>query len=249
MPSAASREHSSKESRMTFLGSREAYNDVYQKVYTLRPSGPNNYDFGVGLTYVKRGKIQTVKFSITREDGHESSLEVCLTLLRDIGQDLEERELWEFEGILWHHNLHAKKEGSRIIRPLVKGHYNTHSRHGRLYVLAHDQPRPPVEVVTWKEVFVMINAVPRSCIEFKHQHTGDLSRGSIIACTQDDSGVLTLTFPDILTSTEAGWKQRGISSYDIPTESSQCSVPVVLADGRILFTLGDIDCIIYFGSV
>lgn len=127
--------------------------EKYQHVYDVAEGdGPGNFDMAVELFYL-RNKIGNVKFYVTLDDGRNSWLDVIMTSVKDVGATREElKEKWLIEGYLWNCGLHTKKENGRTISADVRIVYNSRTRAGTIYVLAHDQPKPIVRLLTTGEL-------------------------------------------------------------------------------------------------
>lgn len=212
--------------------------EKYQVVYDIHDMGPNNYDLGVKLTYPNSDRHLYVSFGSTNKDGADIWLDVLLTELKSLNF---EREQWKFEGILWSWELHTKKEaGGRTRRARVKGVYNSRTRIGKLYVLAHEQPKPLVEALSWEEVKQRTKE-GECVIEFKHRKNGTIKRARLTGVELNEN-LLAVKRVDLKNS---GYVWAGIGSGADSVEIEKCSQPLALADGRIIFTADGIDYTIY----
>lgn len=230
----------------TAFNPRAIQQELYQKVYDIHGAGPNNFDLGVGLCYSADESIHAVRFGIVRDDEINSWIPVFLTGLKCIDTRFE-RENWEFEGILWSRTLHAKQDGSTTVRAGVKGIYNSHKRTGKLYVLAHEQPKPLVEIISWEELSTKLDKMAngaRGMLEVKDSVTGLLYRGNISSASFSDGRIAITFWHSLYPDPSGGWK-RGEEGGCFGGVVHTASYPVVLADEKIVFSLMDKDCTVY----
>ncbi|MSU74575.1 hypothetical protein EXS57_02230 [Candidatus Kaiserbacteria bacterium] len=170
-------------------------------------------------------------------DGCEELLfDVVLTCLKDIGKF--DRLEWKFEGILWDRETHFKLEADgRKTRAQVKGEYNVRKRSGTLYVLAFEQPKPLIEVISWDEVIDRLKRKHYAFIGHTSQTEDLVEKGFAIDMQRIDEHLLifrcTLQFS--LPSEAA--------SFNINTENG--APPLELNDGRILFTAANYEWVLY----
>ena len=222
--------------------------EVYQAVYEVSGKGPNNYNLGVSLTY-DRG-LQLVQFGVPHpEKLGDSWLDVFITGLRDVGDRHSEREEWEFEGVLWSTKLHAKKEGSRYLRAKVKGTYNSRTREGMLYVLAHAQPRPHVEVVEWSEMAVRVaQMIERwgAAFEDRDQVTGHWVRGNVHSVCFSEDGSLSFNCSSTYHPCPTGGWESATEGFFL-SRPPMDQKPVALAGERFIFAFGNHDYVVYQG--
>ncbi len=203
--------------------------EKYQAEYDIHDVGPNNYDLGVGLTYPNRGQAHPVPFGITRYDGEEVSVGVILTSLAVTGRT-SDRQKWEFEGILWNWNVYSKREGSTTIRARVKGTYDSHAREGKLYVLAHEQPIPFVEVLSWDEMCERVKTYDLAIFKMCGRNGAwDAKIDYLVEASHRNEKLSMKCTVDLYHFLTAG----------------AVSPPLALADGRVLFSTDGLDCTIY----
>jgi hypothetical protein len=209
----------------------------YHKIYNIHELGPNNFGLAVGLCYANTDKPEIVKFGITRDDGEKSWLSVALTMLRNVGEGREAsamKDTWDFEGFLW-------GSGSSHAWAKVHGFYDSQERKGTLYVLAHEQPKPLVEVISWQEVIERVEK-GEAIIEFKHRKNGTLKRAPLTGARLEEN--LRHIEYVVLDADVLVW--TGVGSGATSVEIKKCSSPLVFADGRIQFeSEEEIDYTIY----
>ncbi|MEK7113934.1 MAG: hypothetical protein AAB850_00055 [Patescibacteria group bacterium] len=221
--------------------------DVYQAEYDISEIVPGSFELAVGLAYSTGRRIHPVRFGTTLPTG-KSYFDVVLTGVDD-AEGIKRKE-WEFRGILWH-NLHAKKVGSETIKARVKGFYSTRKQTGKLYVLAHEHPKPLVEVISWDEMFKRISAEihggTRVVFEKKYRDYA-MYRGCLTG-TEDLDGRFRLDCACGVYLLEGDrWSPTTTRSFTVEIEPDT-SCPLALADQRILFTLQNSDYTVYLSSV
>ena len=225
--------------------------ELYQKVYDI-VDGPNNYNLGVGLTFPNQSRhgVHVVDFAFNREDiDFKSWLEVLLTYLKDIGR-MSDREEWEFKGVLWCTELHAKRENGKLHRASVKGTYNSRTRTGKLYVLAHNQPKPIVEIISWEEMYrrisVAIGEGKRVVLERKYRSYAIYrERPTRVEYFDGKFRFTSLQTYCMQVTTWSPTVSGGVIVIEIVQDTS---LPLALEDSRILFTNGIIDITVYLSD-
>jgi len=227
------------------------HQEEFQAVYDIYRPGPNNFDLAVNLAHSKGNeRIDCVDFSYKREDGVESFLPVVLTGLKNVDGKLSMKENWEFEGILWTQGLHVQRNASGFVRARLKGTYNSRNRCGNLYVLAHEQPRPIVEVLPWQEMVERLNKDVKIAgfngaawtVEFRKRKNGAMARAYLDDARIQENRVHVMCLE--LFSSTCDWINVGSSARTIE-KPEQYPLPLVLADGRIIFSANGIDYTIY----
>jgi hypothetical protein len=220
--------------------------ELYQAEYDIDGTGPNNFNLAVDLTYPGgEGHIQVAHFG-AMVDGQSSWIPVCLTGLKSSGNgksNLTYRKAWEFEGILWSRELHAKKlEGGVTIKARVKGIYDSDARTGKLYVFAHEQPKPIVEMISWEEMYRRISQAidegRRIVLERKYRSYA-IYRERPTRIEYFD-GKFRFTSPQTYCMQNATEWSPIVSGGVIIIQVAQVtSLPFAFGDGRILFTTGN----------
>lgn len=229
--------------------------ELYQAEYDIDGTGPNNFNLAVDLVYPgAEGHIQVAHFG-AMVNGQSSWIPVCLTGLKCAGNgksNLSSRKEWEFEGILWSLELHAKKlEGGVTIRASVKGTYDSQMRTGKLYVLAHEQPKSIVEMISWVDMYRRISAAiaegKKIVLERKYRsYAMYRERPVLVECFD---GKFRFTSPVTYYLQGDGTKWSPTTSGGTLIEIAQdASLPLALADGRILFTDGISDTTVYLSD-
>ncbi len=222
--------------------------EAYQAVYDIwgLQNATDNHHLAASLCLPGEDHVQVVKFGATLNDGPDI-LEVAVTMLRNVGKEgrwrLHWKEEWEFEGILWHCQLHARKDRAKTIDAKVRGTYSSRTGKGKLYVLAHEQPKPLVESISWEELIKRFSQNAAHIIDFKFRRNGAVVRTKVNGMSICENLLkvkrLEIYCPLGYDKTKVG---GGAHYFDLTDE---CTPPVVLADGRVIFSGGGIDYTIY----
>lgn len=242
-----------------FINSSTIQQEVYQAVYDIwaLPDDSDNHHLAASLTLPGEDHVQVVKFGTNQIKGSHI-LNVAVTLLRNVGKEgkwrLHWKQEWEFEGVLWHCQLHAKKDGTKTIDAKVWGTWNSRDGQGKLYVLAHEQPKPLVEVLSWEKMYDTINH-HGSIVERKERGNGApaLLRGRLTDVERDNQYIVTFVCDNVYRPQDRKWADgaqyiewmsTGNSGFIIPIRNDD-PLPIALADGRFLFATGNCDFTIY----
>lgn len=217
--------------------------EEYQATYEIKNSEPDNFALAVGLCHPNGHRINIQTFWAVGNGGNLFRLDILLGQLKSVG-NIALREQWEFGGILWDRVLHGHEARGRITRAHVKGEYNSRKGTGTVYVLAHEQPKPLVEVVSWEEVLCRLGT-KEHIIEFKHRKNGTLKRAKLLGVGLIDDLRGAITRVDF-SAPDYNWTGIGSGATSIKTE--ECSLPLVLDDDRIQFTANGIDYTIYLSG-
>jgi hypothetical protein len=227
--------------------------EVYQEEFVIHSMGPSAHALGIAMTYIRAGCSykDPVHFGFIRGDGESSYLPVTLTLLQDVGNKIECEE-WEFEGILALNNLYARKISESIWeRAKVKGTYNSRTRSGKLQVLAHAQPKPVVEVLTWEEFLVRLEGRKgKAVFEARDRVSGVPTRGMYLSHEWTPLQSLLTIRGGAFHHLRTCWEAVEGREFGVSTRPHD-PLPLALADGRLTFTTlhgggtHPQDCVVY----
>ena len=228
----------------------ERYQAMYN-IWALRNTS-DNFHLLASLGLRDEDHVHVVKFGTTQRDGPRI-LSVVVTVLKN-GEEGKWRLHWkdelEFEGELWRCQLHAKKDGNKSIGAKVRGRFNSSTGQGKLYVLAHEQPKPAAEVLTWDQMADTASA-HGNIVEVKDQKsiTMPLQRGRLVevlvSTYPGEDNHIHLTCPCMYYPQDGKWVGYVGARFSITANEKSTSLPLALANGCILFTTGSADFIIY----
>lgn len=238
MSSAAYGSICTKESRMAM----SIQQDEYRETYDIK-RGPSNYTL---VNFIFPGFSPVTFYTAGK---NQKRFDINLISMRSIElldgsfYDIYERRGWEFEGFI---------SGKRTPFGKVKGTYNSHTRTGKLYVLAHEQPKPIVEVLSWEEVCERVKekydgpVFKTSILEWKSRKKGTVSRGYVTRAEISERDHTAAFHCDRWYSLDGReWVGSGVKVVCVNTGKDR---PIALVDGRILFPLDFLDygeCTVY----
>ena len=142
------------------------------------------------------------------------------------------------------------KGRQQVYRREGAGRFNSSTGQGKLYVLAHEQPKPAAEVLTWDQMADTASA-HGNIVEVKDQKsiTMPLQRGRLVevlvSTYPGEDNHIHLTCPCMYYPQDGKWVGYVGARFSITANEKSTSLPLALANGCILFTTGSADFIIY----
>lgn len=198
--------------------------EKYSEEYEIK-RGPNNFGLSVGFTYPGDWGPNLVTFYTAGKPQRRFDVFLTKMISPDARIDAFARNQWEFEGIVF-----GKRPMSK-----VKGTFNSRARTGKLYVLDHEQPKPLVEALSWDEMTERLQnkeIYGLSVFEARGRATNSFLKRDYLT--------------NVRRITEKGYLIIECSKTNLTFWTLRDgSVPLVLADGRILFSADGFDCVVY----
>ncbi len=221
---------------------------VYQE--TVQVEGGGNFDLAVNFLHQPRW-LNPEPFLVKSISDPNREFGLVFKQMVNTGNPFWGRSNWECQGFIMGKEF-SRKVKEQTIYSRFELEYNSHTRHGVLRILAHEQPPPIIEVIEWHQMVERVNKRPGHVLEVKCHTHGLLRRGIIQGADffNDRFQIRCGSFfqLDSVVDLVPQWKELkhlDVLQFMIPHKDLDASKPMAYKDGRILFEGNDVVCTVY----